>query len=419
MKNNKAVIIIIGILAIAVVGFFLFKYLNSDNECNKYEWFEKYAYEGDQPYDIDVFKSLMESYFPKKEFIEVKEQFGNISFEDEEEAVFLSIGKSIYLAESDEAALLDFVEDGNTVMLLVQDIPEGIHQALFPYEVLNTITYEWTPRIKTNFYHSDLKSGSAYNYAYRYYEKDMAYPWAYFPRDLFAHAFCRPEKLGFFDDSKINFLRLPYGDGMLYIHTNPVVFTNYFMCEKELVRYVEGIVAHLPEGDIYFDQFHHAPYLEIDPYASSGPSVGPLDYILSQQSLAWAFYLILALSLVYILFQAKRNQRIIPVAEEKSNTSLEFIETIGLLYFQQKKHHKLMAMQWKLWLGHVRDQYRMTTRQLDDLFIKRLHQKSQVSEESIREIIEFYNEHSKHDRLSNDDLGKFYNLLEAFYQNQR
>lgn len=419
MKSNKAAIVIIGVIAVGVIAFFVYRFFNSEKEYNKYEWFEDYAYDDEQPYDIDIFKSLMEDYFPGQDFYLVKDQFSKLDLENEEGAIFLSLGKGIYLSESDAEALMDFVQDGNTAMLLVQDLPMDIYQRLFPYEVVGVLEYEWQPRIQTNFYHSDLKVASSYSYAYRYYEKEIAYPWAYYPKDLFVHAYSRPEKLGFFGDDKVNFLRMEYGDGMIYIHSTPVAFTNYFMCEKELIRYVEGVMAHLPEGDIYFDQFHHRPYLEIDPYESSGPSVGPLDYILSQQSLAWAFYLILSLSLIYILFQAKRKQRIIPIAEEKSNTSLEFIETIGLLYFQQRRHQKLMSMQWKLWLAHIRDRYRLDTRQLDDLFVKRLHQKSQVSEEEIPAIIEFYNEHGKEDRLSTDDLAKFYHLLEAFYQNQR
>lgn len=403
-----------------LVAFLVYNHFSSDDEENKFSWFENLNHNSDQPYGLSIFSEIMESYFEDEDFEILDKQFSHYDLEDEKGAIFLSAGKSIYLKWEDQEALFEFVENGNTAMLLVENVPQYFKDELFRYYF--ELDYDYSKRNISNFFHPEIKTEDGYAFEYLYIDKVVEYPWASYPSSLFKSYVSKAEALGYYGERgsrKVNFLRVPYGDGYFYIHCNPIFFTNYFLIDKELSRYTQAVLAHLPKGEIYYDDFHHTIYFQIDPYDDTGPSVSPLDYILSKKSLKWSLYTLLSLSLLYVIFQSKRKQRIIPVLETKSNTSLEFVETIGLLYFKQNDHRNLVGLQWRLWLGYVRDKYRLSTKNLDDKFIQKLSVKSGISKEAIKEIISEYDSISKQSSINADRMSAYYQLLEAFYQNSK
>ena len=64
----------------------------------------------------------------------------------------------------------------------------------------------------------------------------------------------------------------------------------------------------------------------------------PLRYFLSQPPLRWSIYLSMFVLILFMRFNAKRRQRIIPVIEPPVNTTLDFIKQIGTLYHQKKDY---------------------------------------------------------------------------------
>ena len=61
----------------------------------------------------------------------------------------------------------------------------------------------------------------------------------------------------------------------------------------------------------------------------------PFRYFLAHEPLRWALYLTMITIILFMIFTAKRRQRVIPVIHEPANKSLEFTELIGTLYFQK------------------------------------------------------------------------------------
>ena len=49
-----------------------------------------------------------------------------------------------------------------------------------------------------------------------------------------------------------NFLKIQYGKGAVFVHTNPVVFTNYFLL-KDTYSYTEQVFSYLPSSTILLD----------------------------------------------------------------------------------------------------------------------------------------------------------------------
>lgn len=122
------------------------------------------------------------------------------------------------------------------------------------------------------------------------------------------------------------------------------------MLHESGLAYAEKVFAHLADAPIYWDVSSRtseqiARRLNEPSYQPRNRGLsakGPMQYVLSQPSLAWAWYLTLIMSLLYLLFRAKREQKVIPVLAEKKNTSLAFVTTIGRLYFLQNQHKDLI-----------------------------------------------------------------------------
>ena len=134
-------------------------------------------------------------------------------------------------------------------------------------------------------------------------------------------------------------------------------------------EYVERVLSHIDKGPILWDITLESSE---SPGRNRGFSNSPLKYILSQPPLAWGWYILLGMAVLYLIFRAKRRQRVIPVLEKNENTSLEFINTIGRLYFIQNNHRQLALEKMKLFLGFIREHYHLPTREINDAFKKQL-----------------------------------------------
>ena len=93
--------------------------------------------------------------------------------------------------------------------------------------------------------------------------------------------------------------------------------------------------------------------------------------------------------LVYVLLEMRRKQRYIPVVVKPKNDSLDFVRTIGRLYYDKGDHKNLCRKMGTYFLEHVRNRYKLPTNILDEEFIKNLQFKTGVEESVIRGIVSF------------------------------
>ena len=95
---------------------------------------------------------------------------------------------------------------------------------------------------------------------------------------------------------------------------------------------------------------------------------------------------------------------------------MDFISTIGSLYFLQHDHGKLCKKQGKLFLNYIRTHYDIPTQNLDEQFTKRLSAKSEVSEDIIDKILTLWNNLKLANQVTENTMVDFYKLLNHFYK---
>jgi hypothetical protein len=206
------------------------------------------------------------------------------------------------------------------------------------------------------------------------------------------------------NQKRINFIKVPYLNGYFYLHTQPAAFTNFHLLKSDHYQYAEKVLSYIPKGDVFW-------YTKGQ--NSETISDSPLRYILSQPALKWAWYLFLIGMLIFILFNVKRKQRIVPILKPLPNLTVDFTKTIGNLYYQEGDHDNIIDKKIIYFLERVRNEYLIDTTKLDDAFIKKLHHKSGKDETDIRDLIFLINEHRKsyHGSLE-EDLIRINNAIE-------
>jgi len=119
------------------------------------------------------------------------------------------------------------------------------------------------------------------------------------------------------------------GKGELFMVSTPLLFTNYGVLDQQNAGYVFSLLSYM-KG---------MPLVRYDASVTkSEAKETPLRYFLSQPPLRWSIYLSMFVLILFMRFNAKRRQRIIPVIEPPVNTTLDFIKQIGTLYYQKKDY---------------------------------------------------------------------------------
>jgi hypothetical protein len=205
---------------------------------------------------------------------------------------------------------------------------------------------------------------------------------------------------------QVNFVEIKIGDGAIYWNLNPIAYSNYYMLNgKE--QYVAESLAYLNDGPIFFDD-----------YGKSGRRVvsSPMRFVLSQVSLAWAYYIAIAAILLYMIFVSRREQRIVPVVEPLDNSTVEFTKTIGNLYFDKGDYTSIVNKKITFFLERVRTKYYLNTNELNQVFINRLALKSGRPMDQTKELIDYINQ-LKGQPLHNEHQLKLLNKrIEAFFK---
>lgn len=200
-----------------------------------------------------------------------------------------------------------------------------------------------------------------------------------------------------------NFIKVNYGDGAFFLHTQPTVFTNYHLLKQPQYTYVEDFFGQLPKAPIHWSQYGQS---------RNQLSDSPLRFIMSQPGLKSVWYLFLIGMIVFMIFNAKRRQRVVPIITPLTNTTLDFVKTIGNLYFREGDHHALMDKKIIYFLERIRNDYMLDTRELNEHFIKKLHLKTNKPLEHIETVVRLILNHRKRTSSTEKDLYELNKAIE-------
>ena len=422
MENRNKNNLIIILAALGLVVIFLVIILFSISNEPKYSWYEDYENDTDQPYAASILYSLLKTHSPGKNFKEIDNHLWEELPEIKDSSSnYFFIGNGFYLDQDDADALVDFVSSGNNAFIITNSLPYALITpiGLDDCEYWEGFGYVLKPTIKLSLTLGEIEADSGYPYKYVFREKILPYEWKYF---YSSYQFCEGSAIYYplgniYSTDYVNFIKIPVGKGQIFIHTTPLAFSNLSLLEEQAFEYASKALGYLPQGDIYWDEFSKIPSYPSLNSEENNQAQSPLSYILGETSFRWSWYILLGLMLLFVIFRSKRKQRVIKVVEPNVNTSLEFVETIGTLYYQQNDHKKLIEQKMKYFLAFIRSRYQLNTTNINEDLVSQIARRAEIDKSKVQKIINLYMAAESMPGVSDELLTDLHYSLNYFYKN--
>ncbi len=208
------------------------------------------------------------------------------------------------------------------------------------------------------------------------------------------------------EHQEINFVRVPVGNGAIYVHLFPYAFTNYTLLREGEEHYAAGVSSYFADAHaIYWDEYEKIGRSE---YTT------PLYIFFSNRSFQWAYYLVIAGVVMYVLLQGKRKQRAIPVVEPLENQSVNFTRTLGDMYLDGSNNREIVEMKWEHFTEHIRSQLFLSTENLDEAFFRQLSARSNQDISELKAFLNWFNKLRKNDSVSGKELIELDQKIQSF-----
>lgn len=294
---------------------------------------------------------------------------------------------------------------------------DSIYHVKRGYWCRDYLEYNYEEQLALNFELEADRTDSNYIFPYFFRVDTLSSYWVSIKEQCIcdAEATASVEVLGRTDKEKVYFIRVNYGKGAFYIHTEPLTFTNAQIIDARRLEYAEKITAHLDNEQLLWDLYRER-YSMFEWDMVDNDSSTPLSYMLSQRAFKWAIYLTVFATLLFMFFRAKRKQQFIPVIEPNTNTSLEYVEMMAQLYYKEQDHHFIANELWRKFVDYVRKHYYIQVNDADKKWIEKLSKKSDISEAKLNGILTAY-EKTKFEIISAEELYNLYEKLGYFYKN--
>ena len=333
------------------------------------DWSQTFSNRDKIPYGTFVLYKELPALFSGIKATELRVPvYDHVNNNENEKELYLLIGRRIETSRADEEELYKYVEKGNTVFISSSDFSESFEKKFNIKTSRFADYFNDKDSANINFSNPALKA-----------EKDFSLE----KNTLDAHFTdidtAKASILGVNSYKNINFIRIKIGEGFLYLHTVPVAFTNYFLLKDNNTEYISKLFSYLPAkpSALFWDEYYKL--------GRTG-SRTPLRVLLTKPALKWAWYTALTGMIIFVIFYAKRRQRIIPVIKPPTNDSKEFVETVSRVYLNQKHHKNIAEKKITFWLDFIRVRFNISTQQLTDEFCIQLAHKSGTSKEAVEKI---------------------------------
>jgi hypothetical protein len=156
------------------------------------------------------------------------------------------------------------------------------------------------------------------------------------------------------------------------------MFSNICILSGANNEFVASTLSYLPKTSVLWTENYQRGRREIST---------PLRFILLNEPLRWAYYVALIAILVFMVFEMKRKQRPIPIIKPLPNTTLEFLSTIGNLYYHRGEHKNIADKKINFLLEHIRSHHWINTNILDDNFVLSVSRKAGKDESDVRQLV--------------------------------
>ena len=363
-----------------------------------YDWSVTFAHDDKNPYGAYAFNDLLPGLFPDQNIFHSYKTLYEIKDSLKDKENIIVIGSNFSADKEDTKTLLHHVAQGGSAFISAEYFWGHFSDTLM------LRTYDYFFRSGDVFGKRDtsfLKFANAQLDTMRqfHYRRDNIHN--YF--NQFDTA--RTTVIATNDYDQPVTIRMQIGKGNLILNSTPLIFSNIYLLSVNNHEFIAKTLSYLPIANVAWTEYYHLGRMEV---------VTPLRFVLTNEPLRWAYYITAISILLFMLFEMKRKQRIIPIVKPLANTTLEFVGTIGNLYYQSGEHKNIAEKKIHFFLDQLRSKYWLSTVHLDETFINIASKKTGRSEEEMRALVNIINSIRPKDKISKEELIELNNRIEKF-----
>lgn len=349
MNKQTKIGVVVGIILTMLLMVWLF---SSPEEVGKKKrakfvssnWNSRFQVDDKKPMGLYLLTSLTQAHLdsshavvPVIDWIDMD----SVRTKDKGKKTFFFVGNLFGLISSEVDTLLSEVKSGSTMFLSYNDLTENMYPKFFSeYET----QFEYSNQVNV------FTDKHKYKMINLFQNDTIATNWMAFNKieSLGDH-----ESLSSFMEMS-NFIKIKYGKGTLYFHSNPAMFYNYQLKRLHGFKYAEFVLNQLPKSqNVYLLELGRRTddYGNEDTEDTSGEE-GKVDdsyfkLIFQNPELLTALLLSILGIILFIIFRSKRRQPVVPYIEKKKDMTLAFTETITSIYYAKRHPYGLLQVQRK------------------------------------------------------------------------
>lgn len=402
------------IFTICIILFLVIMFIVEYNLPKNFVWKPTFSQYDEQPFGCAIFDDVVAASYPDGYSISGQSFYQITEDSVQELNSYLLVEEKLNLIDVDVNSLLDLAAAGNRIMLVSTSFGKAMRDTLgvstsYGYfsanelkkyasnffgrdtlvwvddSVYNMNLYTFYPQIcRTNFMNTDSLANILALKKKDYGQLDYA--------ELFTEDVNQVEedeaKKELYDNvvmalSEQKVSAVAYsrniGKGKIVFVSTPLIFTNYGMLDGNNSEYIFRLL----------NELKGLPLKRLEGYGVKYTNDStPLRYFLSNPPLRWGLYLSLLTVLLFMIFTARRRQRVIPIVRDPENKTVEFTELIGTLYFQRKNHTDLLQKKFTYFAETLRRSIQVDVENEDDdeALSRRISSKTGLEEEKIMQM---------------------------------
>lgn len=346
MKGERKYYVII-----FTIFLILFLIQQAQKEPTNYE--HTFSHRDKNPYGGYVLKSLLPDFLAESEvqslnltLYEIEDQ---LSFDNN----VIILADQISLSEEDTDVLLDAVFLGTKAFISASRIGGKLADTLKFFTDRNEFEYVVTGNSDTS---SVQLSNPSMTNTFRFKRDAIA---TYFNGlDSLDH-----QVLAKNEEGKPIAIKVPWGDGDLFLSTTPLAFTNNYLFFEDNQKFAAALLSELPQQPTIWTEYYQLGRIQFG---------SPLSIIMHAPALKLAYTITLVSLVLFMVFEAKRKQRIIPIIVPLKNTTVDFIKTIGNLYLRKGNHKDIALKRIQYLHEHIRSKYYLNFEKFNAEFFEKL-----------------------------------------------
>ncbi|MGZ4098065.1 MAG: DUF4350 domain-containing protein [Bacteroidia bacterium] len=392
--NKKYLYIFLGLFGLIILAQYLLP--------KPVNWNRTYLAKDKAPFGCYAIHELLDGVYAKKSSLN-NQTFYNLKDKLDDSASVLLINDNFNFNKSDVRSLLQLLENGNTILLAAGNF-QGSFADTFHIRTHNDFSYYFTTIDSLINKPGENIRLLARNHSRNKYTYSQAASIASF-RNFDSTRF---RVLATTQNNEACLIKGQIGKGTLYLLSVPDVFANTFIVKHANRELAYTVLTLLKNKELVWDEYYKT-------YNVSNYSM--LKFILESDALYTAYLLLFFTLILYMIFEGRRRQRAIPVLEPVTNSTLEFVNVISHVYFNNKSHQSIAVERIKFFYESVRKKFHVNTNDISEEFIEEITVLSGIERKFVKQLFSYCEKIRQAHEISEYDLIELNRQITNFNKN--